>query len=440
MTGWDSASLPNSDGDDNTHLWSELNAGCAAEEILIAGADDQSGTYEYFSEAIFADIDNGEIFDAERPGFFGYFNSELDEEVEEYLEGNRNAIGYFGYAYYDANRDKITAAAIQNDAGVFVEPTADTVGDGTYNPLARRIFMNALHGAGRAIINKNRSFLDMGLSARGDVMVSAVGYVPLPLAVRGDVAGRMQVGPCFSGENMVDVEGKGMINMSDLQIGDKVMAGDKYDTVYSFGHYETEGAAEYLQVYAGETVAAELSADHMIQVNGKFFPAAVIKAGDVLSTVNGDVEVTNVETVDRDGAYAPFTYSGVINVNGVVASSYVNLQSDSDAFMVGAFRTFSMQAIAHLTQAPHRIVCALNFATCKAETYDGGVSTWVAAELEASEWLFAQSGWVMAAAFGPILAAISIAGAIEFAIKNPALVAAGVTGAVVLARRTAKTA
>ena len=429
-TGWDAASLPNSDGDDSTHLWSELDSSCAAEEILISGADSESGTYEYFSETIFPDLDNGETFDLNRPRFFSYFNSEEDEDVEEYVENNDNAIGYFGYAYFDSNRDKLVAAAIQNDMGMFIEPSAESVGSGTYNPLARRIFMNVARGGS---LQRSRAFLDMGLSRRGDTMVSAVGYVPLSVDERNAMRRRYAVSPCFSSENMVDVLGKGRVSMSELTIGDKVMAGNKYETVYSFGHRNTEMYTEFLQIFAGDVMAAELSEDHMLFVEGRAFPASAIKVGDQLDLVDGSAEVTKIVTVGREGAFAPFTDSGVINMNGVVASTYVNLQGQSDSFMVGTYKTLSMQFIAHATQAPHRVVCAVNFGFCEAERYnEDGISTWVAAELEASKWLFGQNGYVMGAAFGPILFLVGVAGLIEFLVKYPLTIVVAIMGAVKL--------
>jgi ABC-type phosphate transport system substrate-binding protein len=83
-TGWDPSSVPNSDRNSQTHKWNELNSDCKNIEIRIAGADDQSGTYEYFLETILVDYDNGETFDVFRPGF-AYFNSEDDDLLVDYI-------------------------------------------------------------------------------------------------------------------------------------------------------------------------------------------------------------------------------------------------------------------------------------------------------------------------------------------------------------------
>ena len=173
-TGWDSNSLANSDGDDSTHLWSELDASCPASEIKIAGADSESGTYEFFGDAMFADKDaGGETFDLNRPD--GYTNSAQDEVVVNYLESNGDAIGYFGYAYYVAEQDKLSALPIQNSAGNFVAPNAETIADGSYNPLTRAIYINVNHEYMDEVYN----YLRYAFSALGDVVVNSVGYVPL---------------------------------------------------------------------------------------------------------------------------------------------------------------------------------------------------------------------------------------------------------------------
>ena len=127
-SGWNPDSIANSDGDDSTHLWSELSPDCAEVEIKIAGPDSESGTYEYMSETIFADLDNGEIFASARSN--SYFSSADDEEIVSFLEDNEDAIGYFGYAYYVEHEDTLASAAIQNADGSMVAPDPMTVGDG----------------------------------------------------------------------------------------------------------------------------------------------------------------------------------------------------------------------------------------------------------------------------------------------------------------------
>lgn len=107
-------------------------------------------------------------------------NSRLnsDEDIISYLEENADAIAYFGYAYYVENQNVLTAAAIQNEAGDFVAPEAASVADGSYNPLARRIYMNLLNDPDALALTA--PFVNYGLGPAGAVLVSQTGYVPVP--------------------------------------------------------------------------------------------------------------------------------------------------------------------------------------------------------------------------------------------------------------------
>jgi len=184
--GWDPKSLKNSDFNSQTHLWSELDDRCHRVEIRIAGPDDLSGTYEYFLETVLSDHDNGETFDLNRPGF-GYENSAVDEELVAYLNEFAESISYFGYSYYYANRGSLSPVAILNDEGSYVVPNPETIGDGSYHPLARRIFMNLYNNADS--LSKTAPFMEFGLS--NPHLVEATGYVAIPSEDVEEMKGRL---------------------------------------------------------------------------------------------------------------------------------------------------------------------------------------------------------------------------------------------------------
>jgi len=202
-SGWDPQSVPNNDGDSLTHRWSELNEGCADIEIRIAGPDDASGTYEYFLETIMIDHDNGETFDILRPGF-SYFNSEDDGLLVDYIFTYSEAISYFGYNYFYENQEALSSVPIRNSTGVFVAPTPETIGDGTYNPLARRIYMNLLNDA--EVLQRTVPFLKFGL--KHPEVVVATGYVAVPEdKVDRMVAVRLESAPHSSSEETGGLSG-----------------------------------------------------------------------------------------------------------------------------------------------------------------------------------------------------------------------------------------
>jgi ABC-type phosphate transport system substrate-binding protein len=186
-TDWNLTSIPGNDGDDTTHLWSELSPDCAAEEIKIAGPDESSGTYEFFRETILTDYKNGESFGG---GATGYFNSATDEEIVAYVESDGAVIGYYGYAYYIREGSRLYAAPIQNYAGDFVPPTEASVYNATYFPLSRRLFMNLLDDP-KSLANTG-PFIEFGMSEEGADLVHDTGYVPIPPALSELMIRRVQ--------------------------------------------------------------------------------------------------------------------------------------------------------------------------------------------------------------------------------------------------------
>ena len=171
---------PNGDNDDTTHKWSELSASCPDAEIALAYPDAASGTYEYFFEEI--------LHEAEQ-GFRAGQQSSDDNVLVNALVGDETAIGYFGYAYYVENLATLTAAAVENSAGNMVAPSADSVADGTYNPLSRPLFMNLL--VDDASLAKTVPFLEFGFGDGGDLLVNSVGYVALTAEQQAEMENRL---------------------------------------------------------------------------------------------------------------------------------------------------------------------------------------------------------------------------------------------------------
>ena len=161
---------PNDDGD-AVKEWSDLssNSACISSQIDLAYPDGESGTYEYFLEAVLH----------EAPAGFATGQQSADDNVlVNELVQNGDSIGYFGYAYYVENQDTLSAVPVKNSAGDYVSPTSTSVQDGTYNPLSRPMFMN-LHAAD-ASLAKSAPFLEFGLFTQGgDALTESVGYVPL---------------------------------------------------------------------------------------------------------------------------------------------------------------------------------------------------------------------------------------------------------------------
>lgn len=209
---------------------------------------------------------------------------------------------------------------------------------------------------------------------------------------------------CFASEAMVEVsDHRGHISMKDLRIGDyvKVASGD-FSQVYSFGHYEPNVKGEYLSIKVRSNSNIKpllISSHHMVLLeNQEYVPASRVTVGDSLTLANGDhVAVKSIKSVMRKGAFAPFTKDGSIIVNGLVVSSFVALEQDaSSSFMIGGFKTLSLHTLAYVFEAPHRIMCSINFDYfCQEETYSKeGLSAWIEGPLAASQWLVQQAAWI----------------------------------------------
>jgi phosphate transport system substrate-binding protein len=111
--------------------WSQVRAGFPNERLVLFGAGTDSGTFDYFTAAIVG---------KEKASRGDYTPSEDDDILVQGVSRTKGALGYFGLAYYENNQDKLKLVAIDNGNGP-VKPSRETVLDGTYQPLARPLFI-----------------------------------------------------------------------------------------------------------------------------------------------------------------------------------------------------------------------------------------------------------------------------------------------------------
>lgn len=110
--------------------WADLNADYPADTVNLYGPGTDSGTFDFFVDAILGEDDIREDFTP----------SEDDNVLVEGVSGDVNALGYFGLAYYEANQEILNAVAIDNGNGC-VAPSPETVQDLTYEPLSRPLYV-----------------------------------------------------------------------------------------------------------------------------------------------------------------------------------------------------------------------------------------------------------------------------------------------------------
>lgn len=151
--------------------WSQIRAGWPDQEVHLFGAGVDSGTFDYFTEVIVGKTD------ASRGD---YTSSEDDNVIVQGVSGDVNALGYFGFAYYEQNRDKLKLVAVDdgddsNGKGP-IAPSPETVANGTYRPLSRPIFIYPkVQSLDRPEV---KNFVDFYLS-KGIPLIREVGYIPL---------------------------------------------------------------------------------------------------------------------------------------------------------------------------------------------------------------------------------------------------------------------
>jgi phosphate transport system substrate-binding protein len=151
--------------------WSDVRPGWPQEEIHLFGPGVDSGTYDYFTAAIVG---------TEHSSRGDFTSSEDDNVLVQGIATDRLALGFFGLAYYEENRDKLKLLAVDdekdsNGKGPIL-PSLETVVDGTYQPLSRPIF---LYVSTKALDRPEiADFVRFYLAHAGE-LVKEVGYIPL---------------------------------------------------------------------------------------------------------------------------------------------------------------------------------------------------------------------------------------------------------------------
>jgi phosphate transport system substrate-binding protein len=146
--------------------WSQVRDGWPNEPLKLYGPGTNSGTFDYFTEVI------GGQSGASRGD---YTASEDDNVLVQGVIGDRNALGYFGYAYYVENRERMKVLGVDDGQGCVV-PTQATVRAGEYTPLSRPLFIYVTRQAlARPEVEE---FVRFYMQAAPELVLE-VGYVPL---------------------------------------------------------------------------------------------------------------------------------------------------------------------------------------------------------------------------------------------------------------------
>ncbi|MEJ8757857.1 PstS family phosphate ABC transporter substrate-binding protein [Pontibacter sp. H259] len=152
--------------------WNQIRPEWPNQEIHLYGAGVESGTYDYFTEAIVGESH------ASRGD---YTASEDDNVLVQGVSTDINALGFFGYAYYEENKGKLKAIPVNDEdetngkGAIF--PTLETIKDGSYAPLSRPLFIYVNSGAAQK--SQVVKFIDFYFENAAKLS-REVGFIPLP--------------------------------------------------------------------------------------------------------------------------------------------------------------------------------------------------------------------------------------------------------------------
>lgn len=186
--------------------WNQVRSSFPNAPLVLFGPGTDSGTFDYFTEAIVGDSGASRA---------DYTASEDDNVLVQGVNRDRNALGYFGFAYYEQNRQRLKSVPIDNGDGP-VPPTRETVENGTYQPLSRPLFIYVnVESAQDPLV---RQFVEFYLSS--PELVDEVGYVRLPQEAY-DVAlqnfNNNKLGSVFAGRETIGVRIPDLLRLEGVQ-------------------------------------------------------------------------------------------------------------------------------------------------------------------------------------------------------------------------------
>jgi phosphate transport system substrate-binding protein len=176
--------------------WKDVNPAFPDAKMTLFGAGKSSGTFDYFTEAI-----NGKAKESRTD----YTATEDDNVTVKGVMGDKNALGYFGYSYYEANKTKLKAVGIDSGKGA-VLPSVETVKNGTYSPLSRPLF---IYVSSKSLDKSGmKEFVDYYM-AQVPKASAETKYIPLPEAAYAKINEKVKakkLGTVFGGKEAIGLK------------------------------------------------------------------------------------------------------------------------------------------------------------------------------------------------------------------------------------------
>jgi phosphate transport system substrate-binding protein len=144
--------------------WSQVREGFPDQRLRLYGPDTDSGTFDYFTEELMGEAQLSRA---------DYTASADDNVLVQGVSGDKGALGYFGYAYYIENKDKLKLVAVDSGNGC-VLPSPSTIPSGEYSPLSRPLFIYV--NKSKLENSQVKAFVDFYME-HGPELTNEVGYV-----------------------------------------------------------------------------------------------------------------------------------------------------------------------------------------------------------------------------------------------------------------------
>ncbi|HSA89901.1 MAG TPA: PstS family phosphate ABC transporter substrate-binding protein [Burkholderiales bacterium] len=176
--------------------WNQVNPAWPDAPMKLFGPGADSGTFDYFTEAVVGKSKSSR----------GDFTASEDDNVlVQGVSRDVNGLGYFGFAYYVENKDKLKAVPIVNEKGQPVTPSMEAVEKGTYSPLSRPIF---IYVSVKSLAKPEvKEFVEYYMK-HGGKLAKEVKYVPLPESAYRTAWEHVQTGKkgtVFGGEAIIGI-------------------------------------------------------------------------------------------------------------------------------------------------------------------------------------------------------------------------------------------
>lgn len=184
--------------------WKDVRAEWPDTKLKLFGPGADSGTFDYFTEAVTGKSKSSR----------GDFTASEDDNVlVNGVAGDKGGLGYFGLAYYEANKKKLKLVAIDGGKGA-INPSAKTVMDGTYAPLSRPIFIYVNKKAAQTK-PEVKEFVEYYLK-NGGKLAKQVKYVELPAnayKLAAERFAKMKTGSMFGGEEKIGMKVEDLLKL-----------------------------------------------------------------------------------------------------------------------------------------------------------------------------------------------------------------------------------